>query len=130
MDAPHLIGAIVGIAASVITGLGVLAAAALAAWAKIRPILREIQAASRVSAHELQHNSGTSMKDSLRRIEERQREQGADLRQLREETAEALDDVRDQIRTDRDHAQRARDDIYRRTTALEVASANGRTPNE
>lgn len=124
------IGAVAAVIAALVVAVGTVLAAALAVWRKIKPVLGEIRSASAISAHELQHNSGSSMKDALRRIEARQQEQGEqirdhgrDIRQLREETAEALDDVRTRIIADQARAHEAHTHLAGRITTIE-SSAN------
>ena len=140
MEAAQIVSAVVGVCVAILGGLGTVAVAALGVWVKVKPILTEIRAASAVSAHELQHNSGTSMKDSLRRIEERQESQsqdlerieavqrrhGEDIRQLRHETVEAFGDVRDQLNGDRQEARLTRERVH----SVESVIASANSPKE
>jgi hypothetical protein len=94
------------IAVAMVSAVGVTVGAVLAVVVKIRPEWRKIRADAATVAHEVQHNSGGSMKDSISRIEAMVSEQGRDIRYLRgdlraheQDGAQQLEDLRVRIRS-------------------------------
>ena len=131
------VGLVIG---TLITVLGGIAGAGVAAYrSKIKPELDALRRANEISSHELQPNSGKSLKDrsekTLAGVESVARDVKAltisvdrlaqDHAQLRAETGAAFNDVRAQIREDRGVAVKARADIYGRLTAIESPNYRG-----
>lgn len=131
------VGLVIG---TLITVLGGIAGAGVAVYrSKIKPELDALRRANEISSHELQPNSGKSLKDrsekTLAGVESVARDVKAltisvdrlaqDHAQLRAETGAAFNDVRAQIREDRSVAVQARTDIYGRLTAIESPNYRG-----